>query len=247
MFDHLKKHILIVDDDDILPVFLQKYLTQHHYKVTYIANGEEIAAVLDHCTIDAIVLDIILPGKNGFYWLDWLNHNYPHIPVLMASVKTNENDRLQGLEGGAKDYVVKPFHYKELLLRLANVLHKTPASTTSSHMIYLGDLRFDISTNKIYSGDAIARLTQMEAQILQLLHQHAGIALSRDEIMQTTRGIKYHPLDRSIDIHINKIRKKIEKNPLQPTLIRTIRGKGYMLQLPDQPPQSKPIPNIDDS
>jgi DNA-binding response OmpR family regulator len=228
-----KKHILIVDDDDILPFFLQKYLLQHDYTVTCILDGEAIPATLDKETVDIIVLDILLPKKDGFYWLNWLRHYHPQLSVIIASVKTGENDRLKGLEAGAQDYLVKPFHYKELLLRLENILQKKRSNRNMHQIIYIGNLRFDTTNNKIYKGDVVTRLTQMEANILQLLYLNAGRVLSRDEIMETIKGIKHTPLDRSIDIHINKIRKKVEEAPLNPVFIHTVRGKGYVLQLPE--------------
>jgi DNA-binding response OmpR family regulator len=196
-------------------------------------EGEGIPQVVEQHTIDLIVLDILLPGKDGFYWLNWLKYHYPHILVVIASVQTEQCHRVKGFAEGARDYLIKPFHYKELLFRLENIFQHTTPPNNVQRTLYMGHLRFDTKTNTVSKGDTKVRLTQMEACILTLLYFNAGTILSRDDIIEQVRGIKHHPQDRSVDMHINRIRKKIEDNATAPFFIRTVRGKGYFLQLPE--------------
>lgn len=225
-----RKSLLIVEDDDVLRSFLHKFLSHHGYKTNCVASGEEIPSLLETQNIDLVILDILLPGKDGLYWLKWFQHYYTSIPVIIASVCHNEDERLQGLEYGAKDYVVKPYHNKELLIRIENVLRN---SLVRSHQksYTIGDLVLDIQSKTIIKHGSVIKLTHLEYNILSLLYLNAGVTLSRDEIMQQVRGVQHNPLDRSIDIHINKLRKKMESNPSNPVYIQTIRGKGYCLHL----------------
>lgn len=223
------KTLLIIDDDDIMQDMLQKYLTAHDFCVKSLGNGEHMPLLLNKNKIDLIVLDIMLPNKNGLYWLKWLQQYYEYIPVIVASVKIDEEDRVKGLENGARDYLIKPFHHKELLIRIENILGKS--TSTGDKYIHIGDMQLDTETGIISKQDISIKLTQLESNILKLLYINSGIVMSRDDIMEQIRGLPHNPLDRSIDIHINKLRKKIEVNPPQPAYIRTVRGKGYRLHL----------------
>ncbi len=227
-----KKNLLIVDDDDILLAYLQKCLFRNGYIVSCLSDGEGIPSILEKDRFDLVVLDVNLPGKNGFYWLNWLRHYHPTVQVIMASVNTGEDDRLCGLENGALDYLIKPFHDQELLIRIGNIFHHHP-SRSIDRTIHIGELTLDTINNRVLKEGIETRLTLLEVNILKLLYLNAGATLSRDDIMQHVRGTKHNPLDRSIDIHINKIRKKIEEDSSNPSYIHTIRGKGYCLQLPD--------------
>ena len=241
---YTKKNILIVDDDDILHTFLQKSLSQHGYNVSCLMNGESIPKILEQQTVDLVVLDILLPDKDGFYWLNWLRYHYPHILVVIISVQIEEGLRVKGLAEGARDYLIKPFHYQELLLRLGNIFQHTTTIKNMQRTLYIGHIRFDTKTNTVSHGDTKVHLTQMEACILKLLYFNAGIVLSRDAIIEQVRGVKHHPQDRSVDMHINRIRKKIEKNSTTPFFIRTVRGKGYFLQLPETYPSHQSFTSV---
>jgi DNA-binding response OmpR family regulator len=225
-----KKNILIVDDDEILIAFLLKCLSRQGYNVVCLPDGSGIPKALEDNHVDVVFLDAKLPGRDGFYWLNWLKNFNPNIPVIMASAKTGEDNRVRGLENGALDYLIKPFSDKELLIRIENIFYHSPARNLQK-TIHIGDLALDTTTNYVLKDGEKTKLTLMEANILKLLYHNADTVLSRDEIMEYVRGTKHNPLDRSIDIHINKIRKKIEDDPSKPTYIRTVRGKGYRLQL----------------
>jgi DNA-binding response OmpR family regulator len=227
-----KKKLLIVDDDEILQSFLRKYLDHAQYEAESLLDGRHLPGVLGRACTDLIVLDVELPSKDGFYWLKWLRQYHPHIPVIMASVRSNEHERLAGLEYGARDYLVKPFQYKELLIRIENILGSIQSKEDGS-LIHIGALELDTYACTVVKGDKEVKLTMLETNILKLLYINGGAPVSRDDIAAQVRGTSYNPLDRSIDIHINKLRKKIETDPAAPMYIRTVRGKGYRLHLSD--------------
>ncbi len=227
--DKIMKNILIVEDDDILLLYLRKYLSKNGYGVRCLTTGEEISKTIEkeECSFDLLLLDINLPNNNGFYWLNWLQHYHPTLPVIIISARSGLDQRLHGLKNGAKDYLTKPFHKQELLIRIKNLFHQTQARTT-----IIGDLVLDKRHKRVLKNGRNLLLTELEINIFQLLYLNEGSVLSRDDIMLHTRGVKHNPLDRSIDIHINNIRKKIEDNPSEPTYIHTIRGKGYSFHSP---------------
>lgn len=228
---HAIKKLLLVDDDEILQSFLCKYLDNAQYAVEGLVDGQHLPGVLDRVRADLIVLDVELPGRDGLYWLKWLRQYHPHIPVIMASVRSNEHERLTGLEFGARDYLVKPFQCRELLIRIENILGTTLPKQDDT-LIRIGELQVDTHACRVVRGEKEVKLTVLEANILKLLYINGGAPVSRDDIMAQVRGSNYNPLDRSIDIHINKLRKKMETDPSTPTYIRTVRGKGYYLHIP---------------
>jgi DNA-binding response OmpR family regulator len=226
------KKLLLVDDDELLQSFLRKYLDNAQYAVESLLDGHHLPGALDRVRADLIVLDVELPGRDGFYWLKWLQQYHPHIPVIMASVRSNEYERLTGLEFGARDYLVKPFQCRELLIRIENILGMTPPKQDDT-FIRIGELKVDTHACTVVNGHKEVKLTLLEASILKLLYINDGAPVSRDDIAAQVRGTSYNPLDRSIDIHINKLRKKIEIDPAIPQYIRTVRGKGYRLHFSD--------------
>lgn len=229
-----KKKILVVEDDGILCDFLCKFLAKNDYDPRGVSDGYLIPKSLNKSNIDLIILDRMLPNpeKDGFYWLNWINEYYPHIPTVIISMLTSKNDRLVGLENGAVDYIIKPFHNKEVLLRVDRILAKKKDARKEKHF-FIGNMKVDINSNKITLEDDLSvRLTSMESELLRLLYINKNVALNRDDIMLNLKGVEHNPLDRSIDIHINKLRKKIEQNPSKPQYIQTIRGKGYKLVVP---------------
>ncbi|MGB0848552.1 MAG: response regulator transcription factor [Thiolinea sp.] len=227
-----KKKVLVVEDDSILCDFLCKFLVQNDYEPQGINDGSAIPKALNRSNIDLIILDRILPNpeKDGFYWLSWINEYYPHIPTVIISMLNSKNDRLSGLENGAVDYIIKPFYNKEVLLRINRILTKNKPKRKEKYFV-IGNMKVDIDGSRVIigEGEEDVRLTSMEAELLRLLYINQNTALNRDEIMLNLKGTEHNPLDRSIDIHINKLRKKLESNPSKPQYIRTIRGKGYKL------------------
>ena len=228
-----KKHLLVVEDDEILSGFLDKYLLKHEYLPECILDGDEIPATLEKQRFDAVILDLMLPSRSGLYWLKWIKQYHSYMPVIIISSKVDEDDRLLGLRAGAQDYVIKPFHEAELLIRIENILRGALNNNRQHFSVQMGHIRLDLDKSRIFRNDKEIKLTAIEVNILKLLFLNAGATLSRDDISEQIRGAKHHPLDRSIDIHINKLRKKMEDEPSKPVLIRTIRGKGYSFHLPE--------------
>ncbi len=228
-----KRTLLVVDDDEVMQLMLQKYLSSQFFSTKNLYEGRELPTLLKKSRIDLIVLDVMLPDKSGLYWLKWLRMYHAHIPVIMASAKTDQDDRLLGLESGARDYLVKPFQYKELLIRIENILGSSPPADDAK-LIAIGDMKLDTVMLTLAKKGSEIKLTELETDILKLMHINIGAVISRDDIMMQVRGTQHNPLDRSIDIHINNLRKKIEDCPAQPTYIRTVRGKGYRLHIPER-------------
>jgi DNA-binding response OmpR family regulator len=226
-----KKHILIIEDDETLSYFLKEDLEQNDYRVNLLHDGEPIPKLMSQHCIHLVLLDIMLPNKNGIYWLKWIKQYYAHTPVIIISAKTTPEDRLIGLEAGACDYLTKPFHTNEVTLKVKRLLGRV-TQASSSKTIKIGHVSINIEDEYVDHKNNKIPLTKLECKILQLFYLNAGIPLSRDEIMQQSMGMEYLPTNRSIDIHINRLRNKIEKIPNKPQYIRTIRGRGYYLHLP---------------
>ncbi|MBU0656965.1 MAG: response regulator transcription factor [Gammaproteobacteria bacterium] len=217
--------ILIVDDDEILQNLLEEYLRPHGFKISCLSSGAKIA---DHLKInlpDLILLDIIMPGKNGLYWLAYLKRLHPHLPVLMLSAQSGANDRLRGLELGADDYLIKPFHPKELLIRLRKILGiKQPQA---NGYIKIGEQFFNPERELLLGKGQTIKLTTQEARLLTFFCKNAGQTLTRDALSQALHGSDHAPMDRKIDMQITRLRKKLEPDLGTPRHLHTVWRKGY--------------------
>ena len=218
--------IIVVDDDPILQVFLEDYLSQNGYHVSFASAGEDLQLLLEKRSVDLIILDILLPGKDGFYWLDWLHRNHAATKVIMLSVKDKDKDCIQGLESGAHDYLVKPFNPRELLARINNLLPPPQALA-----LEFGKFRFEHENQLLTKDEQIIKLTNTELVLLICLTKKPKQVVTRDELAYALRGDTHNPLDRSIDVHINRLRGKIEDDPATPYFIRTVWGKGYLFHM----------------
>ncbi|SEA18229.1 two-component system, OmpR family, phosphate regulon response regulator OmpR [Thiothrix caldifontis] len=223
------RQILLVDDDLLLHKLLAEYLLGHHYHLHTLPNGEGISNFCQHQQPDIILLDIMMPGEDGIHWLKWLKANHPTIPVMLLSAKKSAQERLQGLEVGADDYLTKPFHPKELLIRMHNIMRHQPVKHIQT--IKIGSNVFDPEQEKLERDNTIIKLTAQETSLLRFLCQNAGQILTRDAISHAINGNDYHPLNRSIDMTINRLRKKLGDDAHSPQYLRTIWRKGYRLTL----------------
>ena len=226
------QRLLIVDDDSVLQTFLQDYLTQYDFEIFSLLTGEEIEDFLKKEAVDLILLDVILPGENGYHWLKWLREHHSDIPVLMLSVKGECDDRVYGLEMGARDYLAKPADPRELLATINNILNCNVGANHQSSVEF-GDFVFEIERCNLSRGDEYIRLTTTEAQLLKLFCTNINKTLSRDELTLSLRGNQHNPYDRSIDVHINRLRNKIEESPAEPRYLLTTWGKGYRFVVTD--------------
>jgi len=224
-----KSSILVVDDDQILCKILEEFFSDHQYTVHLLNSGDEIERFLTENAVNLVILDVLLPGRDGLHWLSLIKQHHPSLPVLMLSALKTADDRIAGLQLGAKDYLTKPFKTTELLLRVKNLLESSRSLANqeeSPHQFLSKQAVF------IKQGQPI-RLTTTEVKLLKFLYGNANKIMTRDEISQALRGNQHNPLDRSIDVHINRLRNKIEENPSTPKLLNTVWGKGYRFIKPD--------------
>lgn len=230
----MKKHILVVDDHDDIRDLLGRYLDQHGYLVSLADGGEAMRGVLEREAIDLVVLDIMMPGEDGLTLCRYLQeHNGP--PVIMLTAMSEEADTIVGLEMGADDYVTKPFSPRELLARIKAVLRRLDhvsvkeSSENKDSEIQFKGWSLDVHQHQLTREDGLlVALSAAEFRLLKVFLEHARQVLSRDHLMDLTKGREALPFDRSIDNQISRLRKKIEKDPKNPTLIKTVWGGGYM-------------------
>lgn len=218
-------HILVVDDDDRLRALLTQYLGEQGFFVSGAANTAEASELLHSLAVDAMVLDIMMPGETGLEFAHRL-HGMPGIPpILLLTARGEAEDRIAGLEAGAADYLSKPFAPRELLLRLENILKRTPEAASSS-VVTFGDYRFDMAQGRLIGAGQHVYLTSSEIDCLRILAERAGTAVSREEIARLAGDLGN---ERSVDVQINRLRKKIEPNPGKPLYLQTVRHAGYVL------------------
>jgi two-component system OmpR family response regulator len=224
-------HILVVEDDREISSLIGRYLRSNECRVSFAANGQELDHIVTHSRIDLIVLDIMLPGEDGLSLCRRLRAA-SDIPIVMVTAKSEEIDRILGLEMGADDYLAKPFSPRELLARIKAVLRRTavagPRHENPSVVAFAGwelDLRVRQLKNP---GGARVPLTGAEFDLLQTFCKRPGRVLSRDQLLDLTRGRAAAPFDRSIDVLVSRLRQKIERDPRDPELIMTVRSGGYM-------------------
>ncbi len=220
---NFKAHILVVDDDDGIRNLVKEYLIQNDYLVTTSKNAEEAMEKIKIIKFDLIVLDIMMPGKTG---LEFTQENKKKIdtPILLLTAKGEAAERIEGLEVGADDYLAKPFEPKELILRINNILDKTKKNV-SKRVIEFGNIKIDLKKLFIYRNDESVKINNTEKVILEKMINSPGKIFKREEIINLIDLDK----ERSIDVIITRLRKKIEENPKSPKYLQTIRGEGYVL------------------
>ena len=220
---NFKGHILVVDDDNGIRDLVKQYLKQNDYLVTTAKNSEDALEKTKIIKFDLIVLDIMMPGKTG---LEFTYENKKKIdtPILLLTAKGEASERIEGLEVGADDYLPKPFEPKELILRINNILEKTK-SKTSERIIKFGNIKIDLKKLLIYKNEKSLKINNTEKIILEKMINSPGKIYKREEITNLINLEK----ERSIDVIITRLRKKIEQNPKSPKYLQTIRGEGYVL------------------
>ena len=220
-------HILVVDDDDRIRTLLKQYLTGQGYRVTAAAHAASARKLLTTLDFDLAILDIMMPGETGLDLLESLRRKGVNSPVLLLTARGNTSDRIEGLKRGADDYLAKPFEPEELSLRVAAILRRTHVEETPEE-IEMSGLVFNPKRGELFEGDKRVRLTEAELQLLSSLAFRAGEPVSREELASNSPG----STERSIDVQVTRLRRKIEPDPKQPIHIQTVRGIGYRL-MPD--------------
>jgi two-component system phosphate regulon response regulator OmpR len=220
-------HVLFVDDDRRLRDLVGRFLAEHGYRVTAAANAGQATSKLEHIVFDIIILDIMMPGENGFDFAKRLRKTSA-VPILMLTARADSKDRVNGLEIGADDYLSKPFEPRELLLRLGNILKRNSgerADTKTREFIRFGPFTFRFDRGELRSGDETVRITEREREILIVLGSKAGENVPREALAGQGTAAN----ERTIDVQINRLRRKIEADPANPAFLQTVRGIGYRL------------------
>jgi two-component system, OmpR family, phosphate regulon response regulator OmpR len=225
----MNQTLLIIDDDSRLSDMLTEYLGAAGYDVRAAGTGEAGLAMADKLQPSAIILDVMLPDFDGFEVLRRLRRN-GDIPVLMLTAKGDDLDRIVGLEIGADDYLAKPFNPRELVARIKAILRRgrTTDESDAKDVLRFGRLVIDRASRQVRVADTHAAMTSHQFDLLVALAEHAGRVLSRDQLMDYVRGAELEAFDRSIDVHISRIRAVIEDDPKDPRRIMTVRGAGYV-------------------
>jgi len=216
-------HILVVDDDDGIRVLLRQYLSENNYLITTANSAEEAKEKISIIKFDLIILDIMMPGKTGLeFTLE--NKNIINTPILLLTAKGEANERIEGLEVGADDYLPKPFEPKELVLRIRNILNKTK-SKSQKRIIEFDNIKIDLNKLLIIHNEKELKINNTEKIILEKMINAPGQTFSREAMGKLIDLDK----ERSIDVIITRLRKKIEIDPKNPKYLQTIRGSGYVL------------------
>lgn len=232
-------HILIVDDEPRIRTMLRRYLVDEGFKVSDSPDGAAMRALMEKESVDLVLLDLMMPGEDG---LSLARHIRQHteIPIIMLTGKGDVIDRVAGLEAGADDYVAKPFHLREVLARIRTVMRRgvprapaapaAPAAEAKAdeRLVFLG-WRLDLLKRELQrpNGEPLA-LTTGEFELLCVFARHPNRVLNRDQLMELAKGREWAAYDRAIDTQVGRLRKKIEADPDRPTLIKTVRGAGYV-------------------
>ena len=221
--DNLIAHILVVDDDNGIRNLVKKYLNENKYLVTTAENAEDAFEKIQIFKFDLIILDIMMPGKSGIEFIQE-NKKKLETPIILLTAKGEANERITGLEVGADDYLPKPFEPKELILRIKNILNKTK-KIDQKRVIEFKDVKIDLNRLLIFKKNSESKINKTVKIILEKMINNPGKTFSREDIGSLINLDK----QRSIDVIITRLRKKIEKDPKNPKFLQTIRGAGYVL------------------
>jgi DNA-binding response OmpR family regulator len=231
---HHKQHIMLVEDDPRLGALIKDYLQQQGLKVEVEKHGDNAVARILAQHPDLVILDIMLPGCDGFEVCRQVRATYNN-PILMLTARDEDMDQVVGLELGADDYVAKPVQPRVLLARIRALLRRNNVSENppnndvlAKHELCLGDFCISYSSRQAQLGDELLELTTSEFEVLWLLASHAGKILSRDTIIASLQGTEYDGLNRAVDLRISRLRKKLGDDPIKPSIIKTVRAKGYL-------------------
>ena len=221
--DNFLAHILVVDDDEGIRSLVKQYLNENKYLVTTADSAEDAKEKVDVIKFDLIILDIMMPGKNGLEFIEEQKHKLD-TPIILLTAKGQTNERVEGLEIGADDYLPKPFEPKELILRIKNILDKTKKNDLK-RVIEFENIKIDLNRKLIFKNELGFKINDTEKIILEKMINNPGKTFSREKIGQLINLDK----ERSIDVIITRLRKKIEIDQKNPKFLQTIRGAGYVL------------------
>ena len=230
-------HLLVVDDDAELRALLREYLGQAGFRVTAVEDGRQMQRAMEAARFDMVILDVMLPGEDGLSLCRKLRAG-SRVPILMLTARGDEVDRIVGLEMGADDYLPKPFNPRELLARVKSILRRAgslPENLADEDVrrFRFVDWTLDTQTRQLHSPTGVVvDLSGAEYKLLRILLEHPNRVLSRDQILEFTQGREAAAFDRAIDVQIGRLRRKLNDDPREPRLIKTVRNEGYVLSVP---------------
>jgi two-component system phosphate regulon response regulator OmpR len=223
--DDTAPHLLVVDDDSRIRVLLSRFLRGEGYRVSTAESAAQARSKLDGLHFDLLIVDVMMPGESGFDFVRTVRASSP-VPILMLTARSEPENRINGLELGVDDYVAKPFEPRELSLRIANILkHARPATTAPLQSVRFDNFVFDLMRSELRRGEEIIRLTEREREMLRVLAVTPGETVPR----QSLAGKGSWVSERTVDVQVNRLRRKIERDPANPLIVQTVRGIGYRL------------------
>jgi two-component system phosphate regulon response regulator OmpR len=219
-----RSHILAVDDDDRLRDLLKRYLSREGHDVTTAKEAASARKLMATMTFDLVILDVMMPGEDGLSLLKSIREKKSDTPVILLTARGQPSERIEGLKLGADDYLAKPFEPEELALRITSILKRAPSEAPVEELKLAGMI-FHVGKGELRKDGRLVRLTESETQLLSILAGRAGAAISRHELaMLTAAGV-----ERSVDVQVTRLRRKIERDPREPVHLQTVRGVGYRL------------------
>lgn len=224
-----EQHLLVVDDDTRIRTLLQRFLSENGYRVTAAKDAAEARQLMASWDFDFLILDVMMPGEDGFSLTRSIRET-SNVPILLLTARGESVDRIEGLERGADDYLAKPFEPRELLLRVSTILRRAgrPAEV-QKQIFHFGACRFDAERGELTRDGKPVKLTSAELQLMRLLSAHAGQTFTRTDLSKQMGAV----LERTVDVQITRLRRKIEVDPKLPLYLQTVRGIGYVL-MPDR-------------
>lgn len=227
------ERLLIVDDDPEIRELLERYLRNYEFEVVAVPDGSGMEQYLRAHSADLVILDLMLPNEDGFALARKLRSS-SDLPILILSARSEEIDRIVGLEIGADDYLPKPFNPRELLARVRAVLRRnqssTPPAPVAQEIYQFGPFVLEAAARRLLKGEKEIFITNADFKLLYVFATHPNQVITRDTLMEFIKGYERSPLDRSIDVRVKRLRQKIEPDPSAPVFIRTIRGEGYLFR-----------------
>ncbi len=237
-----KKRLLLIDDDERIRQLLMRYLTEQGFEVDVYADASQLEKRLQQRRPHLLILDLMLPGDDGLTVCRKIRAQGDPLPIIMLTARGDDIDRILGLEMGADDYLPKPFNPRELLARIQAVLRRQTntsalgAPLDPSEIYDFGPYKLDCGQRKLFKGDEEMVLTQAEFALLRVFVQHPRHPLSRERLLELSRGREFEAFDRSVDVQVSRLRKLVEENPSEPKYIQTVWGFGYVF-VPDGGPR----------
>jgi len=229
-----QEHLLVVDDDREIRSLLTEYLEQPGYRVTAVADGRAMRRAIDSSRVDLVILDLMLPGEDGLSLCRELR-SHSRVPILMLTARGDETDRIVGLEMGADDYLSKPFNPRELLARIRSILRRAQSlppnlePEPASHF-HFANWTLDVAARELVAADGlVVPLSGAEYRMLRVFLEHPQRVLSRDQLLELAQGRETVLFDRSIDVLVGRLRRRLDDDAKEPHLIKTVRGQGYVL------------------